>query len=296
MALQLGCAFKGPAELLLHGINEIHGVQTGDVTFSDNAKYHKKALLSAASAVIINEDVEPENGKGVLITPFPFDAFNGLAKQLRPLTVQHAAIDSTATVGEGTVLQPGVVLGKNVSVGKDCVLHANVVVYDNCIIGDRVEIHANTVVGSDAYYFKRKEDGYHKLHSCGRVIIEDDVEIGACCTIDRGVSADTVIGRGTKFDNQVHIGHDTAVGRHVLMAAQVGVAGVVTIENGVILWGQVGVSKDLTIGENAVIYAQSGVPKSVEGGKVYFGSPIMEAKAKMKELAWLKRLPELFGK
>jgi UDP-3-O-[3-hydroxymyristoyl] glucosamine N-acyltransferase len=171
-----------------------------------------------------------------------------------------------------------------------------VVIYDHCEIGDNVEIHANAVIGSDAYYFKRKPEGYEKMHSCGRVILEDNVEIGACCTIDKGVSADTIIGKGTKLDNHVHIGHDTLVGKNVLMAAQVGVAGVATIEDDVILWGQVGVSKDLTIGKGAIVFAQSGVPKSIEGGKQYFGSPVQEAKEKMKELVWLKRLPELFNK
>ena len=129
-----------------------------------------------------------------------------------------------------------------------------------------------------------------------RVIIKDDVEIGAGCTIDRGVSHDTVIGQGTKMDNMIHIGHDTVVGRNCLIAAQVGIAGVVTLEDGVTLWGQVGVSKTLTIGSNATILAQSGVGKDTEGGKAYFGSPIEDARDKMKELVWVKRIPELWEK
>jgi UDP-3-O-[3-hydroxymyristoyl] glucosamine N-acyltransferase len=134
------------------------------------------------------------------------------------------------------------------------------------------------------------------MESCGRVVIEDDVELGACCTIDRGVSHDTVIGKGTKFDNQVHIGHDCIIGKNCLFAAQVGVAGATTIEDEVVLWGQVGVSKTLTIGKGAVVYAQSGVPSSLEGGKVYFGSPVSEAKEKIKELVWIKRIPELWDR
>ncbi len=134
------------------------------------------------------------------------------------------------------------------------------------------------------------------MSSCGRVVIEGEVEIGANCTIDRGVSSDTVIGAGTKIDNLVHIGHDTVVGRNCLFAGQVGIAGATTIEDNVILWGQVGVSKTLTIGKDAEIYAQSGVKDSIRGGRVYFGSPVEEAREKMKELVWIKRIPQLWEK
>jgi UDP-3-O-[3-hydroxymyristoyl] glucosamine N-acyltransferase len=132
--------------------------------------------------------------------------------------------------------------------------------------------------------------------SCGRVLIEDDVEIGASCTIDRGVSHDTIIGKGTKLDNMVHIGHDTVVGKNCLFAAQVGIAGATTIEDGVVLWGQVGVSKTLTIGANSVVMAQSGVNGDLPGGKSFFGSPALDAKEKMKELVWVKRIPEIWEK
>src|SRR5258706_15974890 len=134
------------------------------------------------------------------------------------------------------------------------------------------------------------------MPSCGRVVIEDYVEIGAGTTIDRGVSGDTLIGAGTKMDNLVQIGHDTVVGKNCLFAAQVGIAGATTIEDNVVLWGQVGVSKTLTIGKDAVLYAQSGVPYSLEGGKSYFGSPAVEAKEKKRELVWVKRIPELWNK
>jgi UDP-3-O-[3-hydroxymyristoyl] glucosamine N-acyltransferase len=134
------------------------------------------------------------------------------------------------------------------------------------------------------------------MYSCGRVLIHDDVEVGAGCTIDKGVSGDTVIGKGTKLDNHIHIGHDTVIGKNCLFAAQVGIAGVVTIEDDVILWGQVGVSKDLTIGKGAIVLAQSGIIKSLEQGKTYFGSPVQEAREKMKELALIKQLPEIIVK
>jgi len=197
------------------------------------------------------------------------------------------------------VILPGAYVGNNVRIGKDCIIHPNVVIMDHCVIGNNVIIQPGTVIGSDAFYYNKKTNRdvhYKKMLSCGRVVIEDDVEIGANCTIDRGVTADTIIGAGTKFDNLVHIGHDTVVGKNCLFAAQVGVAGATTIEDEVILWGQVGVSKTLTIGKGAELYAQSGVPASLEGGKKYFGSPVEDAKNKMKEFVWIKRIPLLWEK
>lgn len=293
LASILGAKFKGDPEHLILGINEIHKVEQGDLSFVDHPKYYEKCLNSAATTILINTDVDAPAGKGILISDDPFRDYNLLVNKFRPFRPSAEMISSEAKIGEGTIIQPGVFVGNNVTIGKDCIIHPNVTIYDHTVIGDRVVIHAGTVIGADAFYFKRRPEGYDKMKSCGRVIIADDVEIGACCTIDKGVSGDTVIGKGTKFDNQIHIGHDTIVGEHVLMAAQVGVAGVATIEDEVILWGQVGVSKDLTIGRKAIVYAQSGVPKSLEGGKVYFGSPVGEAREKMKEMAMIKRIPDL---
>jgi UDP-3-O-[3-hydroxymyristoyl] glucosamine N-acyltransferase len=165
------------------------------------------------------------------------------------------------------------------------------------LVGDECVIHSGAVIGGDAFYFKKYPDlGYVKMHSCGRVIIGNRVEVGACTTIDRGVSGDTIIGDGTKFDNHVHIGHDTQIGKNCLFAAQVGVAGVVKIEDDVILWGQVGVNKDLVIGKGAVVYGQSGIGSSIEGGKIYFGSPVQEAHEAWKQVAYSRRLKEIFEK
>ena len=213
-----------------------------------------------------------------------------------PFEQSNEAIHHTVTIGEGTIIQPNVSIGPYATVGKNCLIHSGVVIYDHSVIGNNVIIHANTVLGSDAFYFKRRTDFYDKMYSCGRVVVKDHVEIGSCCTIDRGVSSDTTIGEGTKMDNHVHVGHDTIIGKNCLFAAQVGVAGCVMIEDNVILWGQVGVQKDLTIGAGAVVLGQSGVGKSLEGGKTYFGSPTRDAREKMKELALIKRLPELVEK
>jgi UDP-3-O-[3-hydroxymyristoyl] glucosamine N-acyltransferase len=281
------------------GINEIHKVRVGDISFVDFEKYYDKCLNSAATIIIINKEVTPPEGKTLLVCADPFTAYVSLVKHFRPFEPAVKMISDSAVIGEGTQIQPGAFIGNHVKIGSGCLIHANVSIYDHCEIGNNVIIHSGTVLGADAFYFKRRkerESQYDKLESCGRVIIEDDVEIGAGCTIDKGVSGDTIIGRGTKMDGQIHIGHGTIIGKNCLIAAQVGIAGKTTIEDEVILWGQVGVNKDLTIGKGAVVYAQSGVPASIEGGKVYFGSPVVEAKEKMKELGWIKRIPVLWDK
>lgn len=278
------------------GINEIHKVEKGDITFVDHPKYYEKALNSAATFIIINKKTDVPHGKALLLSDDPFTAYISIVKKFRSFHPSSQNISSTAVIGKGSILQPGVFVGEHVRIGSNCLIHSNVSIYDFSEIGNDVIIHANTVIGSDAFYFKRRLEGYDKMLSCGRVIIHDKVEIGASCTIDKGVSGDTIIGEGTKIDNQVHVGHDSIIGKNCLFAAQVGIAGVVTIEDDVILWGQVGVQKDLTIGKGAVVLGQSGIPKSLEGGKTYFGSPVQEAREKMRELAFVKQLPDLIKK
>jgi UDP-3-O-[3-hydroxymyristoyl] glucosamine N-acyltransferase len=286
----------GKPDMQVTGINEIHKVEKGDITFVDHPKYYDKALNSEATFIIINKETEAPVGKALLISNDPFNSYITIVKKFRTFHQAVQNISSTAKVGEGTIIQPGVFIGDDVRIGKNCIIHSNVSIYDHSEIGDDVIIHANTVIGADAFYFKRRPEGYDKMVTCGRVLIHDRVEIGACCTIDKGVSGDTIIGAGTKIDNQVHVGHDTVIGKNCLFAAQVGIAGVVTIEDDVILWGQVGVQKDLTIGKGAVVLGQSGIPKSLEAGKTYFGSPVQEAREKMKELALVKQLPDLIRK
>lgn len=281
------------------GINEIHKVEAGDLVFVDHPKYYDKCLKSAASFIIINQQVECPAGKALLVVDQPFEAYLKIVRHFRPFTPATSLISETAVIGEGTYVAPNASIGHHTVIGKDCFIAPGVVILDHCVIGDRVVIQAGTVIGSDAFYYNTKKDRevwYKRMESCGRVILEDDVEIGASCTIDRGVTHDTIIGRGTKLDNMVHLGHDTVIGKNCLIAAQVGVAGAVHIEDGVTLWGQVGVSKTLTIGENAVVLAQSGVPSSLKGGKVYFGYPAEDASIKRRELVWIKRIPEIWEK
>lgn len=299
MADFLGAELIGDKTGQATGINEIHKVEKGDLVFVDHPKYYDTCIRSAATFIIINKAVEVPPGKALLVVDQPFDAYLKIVRHFRPFEPATKMISDSATIGQGTYLYPNVFVGHHTTIGSNCVIHPNVTIGDHCVIGDNVIIQAGTVIGSDAFYYNGKKDRpvwYRKMESCGRVVIEDDVEIGAGCTIDRGVSHDTVIGRGTKMDNMVHIGHDTVTGKNCLFAAQVGIAGAVEIGNGVILWGQVGVSKTLSIGDNAVVYAQSGVPASLEGGKSYFGYPAEEALRKKKELVWIKRIPELWKK
>ena len=281
------------------GINELHKVENGDLVFVDHPKYYNKCINSDATFIIINKENEVPEGKALLIVENPFEAYCKIVNHFRPFEPSLKMISDSAKIDEGSFIYPGVFIGNHVSIGKNCIIFPNVSIMDHCIIGDHVIIQAGTVIGSNAFYYNTKKDRglwYKKMPDCGRVIIEDHAEIGAGCTIDRGVSHDTIIGEGTKMDNMIHIGHDTVIGKNCLIAAQVGIAGVVTLEDGVTLWGQVGVSKTLTIGAGAIIYGQSGVGNDVEGGKTYLGSPIQDARVKTKELVWVKRIPELWEK
>ncbi len=295
----IGAKLLGNASGNATGINEIHKVSAGDIVFVDHPKYYDKCINSAATFIIINKEMTVPPGKALLVTENPFEAYSRIVTHFRPFEPAPKMISDTATVGEGTYIYPNVFIGHHVTIGKYCIIHPNVTIMDHCIIGDHVVIQPGTVIGSSAFYYNSKKDRdvwYKKMPDCGRVIIEDYVEIGASCTIDRGVSHDTIIGKGSKLDNMIHIGHDTVIGKNCLLAAQVGIAGVANIEDGVILWGQVGVSKTLTIGANAVVYAQSGVPADLAANKVYFGSPAIDAREKQKELVWVRRIPELWDK
>lgn len=299
IAQLIGATVVGNKEGKATGINEIHKVEEGDLVFVDHPKYYDKCINSAATFIIINKETSFPEGKALLITDEPFEAYQKIVRHFRPFQPSLKNISDAATIGEGTVVMPGAYIGNHVSIGKNCIIQPNVTILDHCVIGNNVIIQSGTTIGSDAFYYNKKTNRdihYNKMLSCGRVVLEDFVEIGANCTIDRGVSGDTVIGAGTKMDNLIHIGHDTVVGKNCLFAAQVGIAGATTIEDNVILWGQVGVSKTLTIGAGAEVYAQSGVPSSLEGGKKYFGSPAEDAMQKKKEFVWIKRIPQLWQK
>jgi UDP-3-O-[3-hydroxymyristoyl] glucosamine N-acyltransferase len=296
IATIIDCQYVGADDFAVHGMNEIHVVEPGDIVFVDHPKYYDKALESAATIVLINKEVDCPEGKALLISDDPFRDFNKLTKHFRPFVAANASISATAQIGEGTVIQPNCFIGHHVSIGKNCLLHASVIVYDNTVIGDNVIIHSGTILGADAFYYKKRPEGFDQLLSGGRVIVEDNVGIGALCTIDKGVTGDTTIGAGTKIDNQVHVGHDTVIGKKCLIASQTGIAGCVIIEDEVTLWGQVGTTSGITIGAKAVVLGQTGVTKSIEGGKSYFGTPVEESREKLKQLANVKKIPEILNK
>jgi UDP-3-O-[3-hydroxymyristoyl] glucosamine N-acyltransferase len=290
----------GNTALQATGINEIHTVEHGDLVFVDHPKYYNKCLESDATHIIINsKNVELPEGKTLLIVDEPFEAYLKIVNHFRPFIPAKKNISETAKIGKNTVIMPNVFIGHEVVIGDNCIIHPNVSLLDYTVIGNNCIIQSGTVIGGDAFYYNTKKNRdvwYKKMQSCGNVLLEDDVEIGAGCTIDRGVTATTKIGRGTKLDNQIHIGHDCIIGKNCLIAAQVGIAGVVIVEDGVTIWGQVGVNKTLTIGENAVVFGQSGIVSSIEGNKKYWGTPAIDYTTKIREVAWIKRIPEMWKK
>ncbi|MBM3404023.1 MAG: UDP-3-O-(3-hydroxymyristoyl)glucosamine N-acyltransferase [Bacteroidetes bacterium] len=296
VASLVGAEIIGDPQAKVHGINEIHMVEPGDLTFVDHPKYYNKALNSGATFVLINARVDRPEGKHLLFSSDPFRDYVFLARYFRPFEKATKFISDTAEIGEGTIIQPGAFIGHHVKIGKNCVIHANVSIYDHVQIGDEVIIHSGAVLGADAYYFQKRPEGYRKLEPCGNVIIGNRVEIGACCCIDRGVSGNTIISDGTKMDNQSQVGHDTYIGKNCLIGAQTAIAGVTRIEDDVLIWARVVVNKDIVIGKGAVILATSGVDKSLKGGKTYFGSPVDDVRKKWREQALLRRLPELFSR
>ncbi|MFY7669909.1 UDP-3-O-(3-hydroxymyristoyl)glucosamine N-acyltransferase [Tenacibaculum sp. MEBiC06402] len=283
----LGLNYVGDPDFKITGLNEIHVVQEGEIVFVDHPKYYDKALSSAATTVLINKEVECPEGKTLLISDDPFRDFNKLTKYFNPFIASKNSIADSAIIGENTIIQPNVFIGEKVKIGKNCIIHANVSINNDCIIGDNVTIHSNTVLGSNAFYYKKRAEGFDPLVSGGRVVIEDYVDLGASCTIDRGVTGDTTIGEGTKIDNQVHVGHDTVIGKKCLIAAQSGIAGCTVIEDEVTIWGQVGVISGLRIEKGTVLMAQTGVMKSLKKG-VYFGTPQEEYRQKMREIVHVK--------
>jgi len=286
----IGATYVGSANFPVSGCNEIHVVEEGDIVFVDHPKYYDKALQSSATIVLINKKVTCPEGKALLISKDPFTDFNKLTKHFKPFEISNSLISKTAKIGKNTIVQPNVFIGNNVTIGENCMLHPNVTIYDNCHLGNNVTIHAGTILGADAFYYKKRKEGYDKLISGGSIIIEDNVDIGALCTIDRGVSGNTTIKKGTKIDNQVQIGHDTIIGEKCLIASQTGIAGCVVVEDEVTLWGQVGTNSGIKIGKGAVVLGQTGVTKSLNGGKTYFGTPVDESRKKLKEMAEIKQL------
>lgn len=295
IAQLLESPFKGDENLAVSGINEIHRVEHGDIVFVDHPKYYDKALNCSASVVLINKEVEVPKGKGIIVCEDPFRSFNFVLNYFNPFIFPNE-LQEDAEIGSGTKVHPSATIGYNVKIGKNCLIFPNVTILNDVTIEDNVIIQSGTIVGSFGFYYKNRGSHYDRLNSNGGVLIQKNVEIGANCTIDKGVTAATIIGEGTKIDNLVQIGHDTIIGKKCLIAAQAGIAGCVNIGNQVTIWGQVGIASGISIGDKTTLYAQSGVGKTLEGNKTYLGSPVDESRAKFKEMAMVRRLPELFSK
>lgn len=292
IASLIGAEYVGDPDFPVTGLNEIHKVEPGDITFVDHPKYYSKALKSAATIVLINKRVDCPEGKALLLHDDPFEAFLSIMRHFRPYELQNEPISPSATIGEGTVVMPGAFVGNHCQIGKNCVIHPNVTIYDYCVLGDNVIVHSGSVIGADGYYFQRRPDGYKKFEPFGRVVIGDNVEIGALCSIDKGVTADTIINNGTKMDNHCQVGHDTYIGCNCLIGSHAAIAGVTRIENDVIIWGRVCINKDLVIGEGAVVLATSAVDKSVAPGKAVFGVPAQDVRKQWREQVAVRQLPE----
>ncbi len=293
IAKLINCNFVGAEDFKVLGMNEIHVVEPGDIVFVDHPKYYDKALQSAATIVLINKEVGCPEGKALLISDDPFKDFNILTNHFKPFKSANAAISPSAKIGKNTIIQPNCFIGNNVTIGDGCIVHSNVSIYDDAIIGNNVTIHAGSIIGASAFYYKNRPEGFDQLKSGGRVVIKDNVDVGALCTIDKGVTGDTTIGEGSKLDNQIQVGHDTVIGKKCLIASQTGIAGCCIIEDEVTIWGQVGVKSGITIAKGTVIYAQSGLGHSTEPNTIYFGSPAVKARDKFKEMAYIRQIPEL---
>lgn len=286
----LGREVIGDPNLVVTGINEIHRVEPGDLVFVDHPKYYAKAVNSAASFILIDKEVEFPEGKALIISPTPFDDYNKLTRKFNPYRPQMTMTGENCQIADSAHLSPNCFIGNDVIIGENVTIHPGAYIGDGTVIEENVIIGPNAVIGHYAFYYKKKPEGYHRMHSCGFVYIERNAEIGANTTIDAGVSAITRIGEGTKIDNLCQIGHDTIIGKNCLFAAQVGIAGCCTIGDNVTIWGQVGCASSIQIGSGVTVLAQSGIGMNLEAGKTYFGSPCDEAKTKMRELAAVKQL------
>lgn len=288
LAALIGAKYIGEADFPVQGTNEIHRVVPGDLVFVNHPKYYDKALNSAATVVLIDQEVDCPKGKALLISDDPFRDFNKINTHFLGIA-NFETEGQNKNIHPSSIIHPSVIIGNEVTIGKDCIIHPNVVIGDRTQIGDRVIIQAGTVLGGDAFYYRETETGREKLQSVGHVVLDDEVEIGALCTIDRGVTDITLIKRATKIDNQVQIGHDTIIGEKCLIASQVGIAGCCNIGNHVTLWGQVGVASSVNIEENTVVLATSGVSKSLKTG-TYFGAPAEPATDFYKRSVKISRL------
>jgi len=204
-----------------------------------------------------------------------------------------ATIADEAKVGDGCIIYPGVYIGRGTQLGNDCIIYPNVAIYDGCKIGNRVIINANSTIGEDGFGYASHKGVHHKIPQTGIVVIEDDVEIGACCGIERGTLGDTIIGEGSKLGGLVAVGHGAKIGAHCLLVAQVGISGSTTLGHHCVVGGQVGIVGHINIGNNVTIAAQAGVINNIPDGKAVLGAPAIEANRAKRAYSMIQHMPEM---
>ncbi|MBD3348755.1 MAG: UDP-3-O-(3-hydroxymyristoyl)glucosamine N-acyltransferase [Candidatus Eisenbacteria bacterium] len=322
LARRVGGDVVGDGSVVLERAAAIGEAREGDLTFLSNPRYEKYLATTAASAVVVDrEHATPLPGRALLVAEDAYACFARAIEVLRPGEAMpdpgtdesavvsdeaslgrgvaigpNAVVMDGATIGDGVVVDAGAYVGRGVSIGRESIVHANVVLKARCSLGERVVVHSGTVIGTDGFGFALGEAGrdHQKVPQVGTVIVEDDVEIGSNVCIDRATLGETRIGRGTKIDNLVQIGHNVVVGEGAVIVAQVGISGSTRVGSRAVLAGQAGIVGHITIGDDAVVGAQSGVTRSIEPGAVVSGYPARDHRTSMRLLAGLQRLPELF--
>lgn len=301
LAREIGAEVVGDGSIDVTAVNTLEAAQPGQVSFLSNQRYAKQLESTRASAVIVSSKTRAGTAPLTLLRAAdPYRAFQKAMVQLyghrkHPFTGVHpqAHVDPSATIGQGTTIYPGVYVGPRAKIGRDCILYPNVTVYDRCVLGDRVILQANVVIGADGYGYATSEGVHHKIPQAGNVVIEDDVEVGANSCIDRAALGSTRIGKGTKIDDLVMIGHSVQVGPGCLIVAQVGIAGSVTVGTYSVIAGQVGVAGHLTIGDKVTIAAKAGVISDIPDGATVMGIPAMPASHSRRVYSIFTQLPEM---
>lgn len=299
LAAQIDAQVVGDGTQTVSSAATLEDAQPGQLSFLSNPRYAGKLADTRATAVVVARNITADR-LTLLRAADPYYAFaqavillHGHRRHPHAGVHPGAHVDPTAVIGEGTILYPGVFIGPRVRIGRDCILYPNVVVYDDCILGDRVTLHAGTSIGHDGFGYATHQGIHHKIPQVGNVIIEDDVEIGANCAVERATLGSTVIGKGTKFCDLIAIGHGTKIGDHGLIVALVGVAGSVTVGHHVTMAGQAGVAGHLTIGDHVTIGAQAGVVNHLADNSVVMGAPAMPVSHGRRVYTLFTQLPEL---
>ena len=285
----IGAKYVGDENFQIFGTNEIHRVKKGEIVFVNHPKYYDKALHSEATIILIDKEVACPEGKVLLVSDDPFRDFNKINDHFTGIQTFETT-GNNLSIGENCKIHPSVIIGNDVKIGDNCMIFPNVVIGDRTVIGNNCIIQAGTVLGGDAFYYNKNAEGFRKMLSVGNVILEDEVEIGVNCCIDRGVTDSTIIKKGSKLDNLIQIGHDTVLGERTLVASGAMIAGCCIIEDDVQVWGQVGMASGKRVGKGAVLLGKTGVNRDLEGGKTYFGSLAEEFREYLKKEVKLKNL------